>query len=115
MAPKRSTTSTPNHNIPPPHSVTEMRKVNRKKIDQRRNCLMALRAATLHEYATSIFQTATEGVVELTQWFERMCPDGGWEFPGEDVGHDTAYCNDLDITKKKKMTDKYSARRRRDN
>ncbi|GKC82162.1 hypothetical protein Tco_1137879 [Tanacetum coccineum] len=53
-----------------------------------------------------LYFKGTEGVVELTQWFERM---ETWNSHVKTVGHDVAYAMTW-TNLKKKMTDKYCPR-----
>ncbi|GJU67816.1 putative reverse transcriptase domain-containing protein [Tanacetum coccineum] len=149
MAPKRATRSTPVTTTPAPTAATTTTVTNAQlqaMIDQGVSAALAARDATRngvdsHTSGTGVrgservarectyqdfmkckplYFKGTEGVVELTQWFERMerLPnkiDGGggaltwWNSHVMTVTHDVAYSMTW-VDLKKKMTDKYCPR-----
>ncbi|GJW00891.1 putative reverse transcriptase domain-containing protein [Tanacetum coccineum] len=75
MAPKRTTRSTPVTTTPAPQTTTTISVTNAQlqaMIDQGVTTALAARDANKNGDDNHTSGTGTEGVVELTQWFERM-------------------------------------------
>ncbi|GJT47809.1 reverse transcriptase domain-containing protein [Tanacetum coccineum] len=136
MAPKRATRSTPVTTTPAPTATTTTSVTNAQlqaMIDQGVTAALAARDANRNGDDSHTSGTGTEGVVELTQWFERMetvfrisnCPVENqvkfstctllagaltwWNSHVMTVSHDAAYAMTwADL--RKKMTDKYCPR-----
>ncbi|GJZ60098.1 reverse transcriptase domain-containing protein [Tanacetum coccineum] len=131
MAPKRATRSTPVTENPSTTTVTNAQL--QAMIDQGVTAILAARDANRNGDDSHASGTGTKGVVELTQWFERMetvfrisnCSVENqikfstctllagaltwWNSHVRIVGHDVAYAMTW-IDLRKKMTDKYCPR-----